>query len=108
MGDTKYSKLAVIGGLTVALLLALAGVLLIQPGTEATQRLGLFFGVLGTVVAALIGMLRADQGAKQTNGSLDERIEAAVFRAQLARRRALEVSDTRPDGAELDRHQAEA
>ena len=69
-------------------MVTLAGlaVLLVQSGPESTQRLGLFFGVVGTVVAALIGMLRADQGATQTNGKLDARIEAGVHRAMAARR----------------------
>jgi hypothetical protein len=49
--------------------------------------LALFFGILAIIVPALIGMLRADQGARQTNGSLDGRIESAVFRAQDVRRR---------------------
>lgn len=93
MNELKFSKAAIIGGLTVALCLALAAVLLVAPGDESMTRLGLFFGVLGTVTAALIGMLRADQGAKQTNGSLDGRIESAVYRAQAVRRR--EVLDER-------------
>ena len=85
----RYSTLAIIGGLTVAMLLALAAILFVAPGSEATQRLALFFGILAIVVPALIGMLRADQGQRQTNGSLDNRMESAVFRAQAVRRRQI-------------------
>lgn len=81
------SRVAVIAALIAFGTLALAGVLLVQPGPESTQRLGLFFGVLGTAVAALVALLRADQAATQTNGSLDARIQAGVHRAMSARRR---------------------
>lgn len=86
----RLSTLAIVGGLTVFGFLALAAVLLVTPGPEATQRLGLFFGVVGTVIAALITMARADQSRTQTNGSLDDRIHtattAAVADALAARR----------------------
>jgi hypothetical protein len=90
MTDPKFSKVAIAGGLTVAMCLALAAILLLGDTDHEMERLGLFFGVLGTVVAALIGMMRADQGAKQTNGSLDARIESAVYRAQNVRRAEIE------------------
>jgi hypothetical protein len=71
----------------VLVLFALAGVLLVPPGPESTQRLGLLFGVIGTAVAAFVAMLKSAQAAANTNGKLDARIEAAVHRANAARRR---------------------
>lgn len=93
MDELKFSKVAIVGGLTVAMCLSLAAILLLGDTDHDTERLGLFFGVVGTVVAALIGMMRADQGAKQTNGSLDARIEAGVYRAMAQRRSDLGVDD---------------
>ena len=77
----------VVVGVMVLTLFGLAGVLLVSPGTEAQFRLGLLFGVIGTGLAAFVGMLKAGQAADNTNGKLDARIEAAVHRAQAARRR---------------------
>lgn len=76
-----------VAGITVLTLFGLAAVLFIQPGPESTQRLALFFGALGTGLAAFVAMLKAGQAAGNTNGKLDARIEAAVHRAQNARRR---------------------
>jgi len=87
MDDVKLSKLAVIGGISVCLLVALAGVLFINEDGDSSQRLALLFGIIALVVPALIAMLRADQAKTQTNGALDGRIEAAVYRAQAVRRR---------------------
>lgn len=67
--------------------LALLGVVLVQSGPESTQRLGLLFGILATGVAALAALVKAGQSASNTNGKLDQRIEAAVHRANAARRR---------------------
>jgi hypothetical protein len=83
----NVSPLAIYGLLGVLVAFALAGVLLVQPGPESTQRLGLFFGVVGTAVAAVVAVLRSDQAATNTNGKLDARIQAAVHRANDARRR---------------------
>lgn len=84
------SPLAVYATLAVFGLFALAGVLFIQPGPESTQRLALLFGLLGTAVAALVAALKAGEAAVNTNGKLDARIEAAVHRANAARRRGEE------------------
>jgi len=86
MNGTKLSTLGIVGGLTAIVAFALAAVLFIQPGPESSQRLGLFFGMVGVVITTLVGMLRSDQAAKQTNGSLDARIQAGVHRAMNARR----------------------
>lgn len=96
MTGPRLSNLAIVGGLTVFGFLALAAVLLITPGPESTQRLGLIFGVIGTVIAALIGMVRADQGRTQTNGSLDERIANGVAKV-LAERAATQPRDRAAD-----------
>lgn len=92
------SNLATYGLLAALVAFALAGVLLIQPGPESTQRLGLFFGVVGTAVAAVVALIKSDQAAHNTNGSLDERIEQALLRAQNTRRK----SDITPDSAAKD------
>jgi hypothetical protein len=96
---TKFSNLAIVGGLTAAMCLALAAILLVQEGSESTQRLALFFGIVGSITAALIGMLRADQAHTQTNGGLDARIEAGVYRAQAVRRAEVveEICDDQVD-----------
>lgn len=84
---TDLSRGAIIAGAIAISCLALAGVLLIAPGPESTQRLGLYFGVIGTIVATLVALLKADQAQQNTNGRLDARIQAAVHRANNARRR---------------------
>lgn len=81
------SNATIVVGLIVLTLFALAGVLLVTPGPESTQRLGLLFGVIGTGLAAFVGLLKSDQAATNTNGKLDARIEAGVHRAMSARRR---------------------
>ena len=68
-------------------LLALAGVVLVSAGPESTQRLGLLFGILGVGITALAALVKAGQAAQNTNGKLDDRIEAGVHRALAARRR---------------------
>jgi len=87
MDGNKLSTLGIVGGITAVVAFALAAVLFIQPGEESAQRLGLFFGMVGVVITTLVGMLRSDQAAKQTNGSLDARIQANVHRA-LGQRKA--------------------
>ena len=83
----SLTPLALYGTLAVLVAFALMGVLLVAPGSEATYRLGLLFGVIGTAVAALVAMIRADQSASQTNGKLDARIQHSVHEALAARRR---------------------
>jgi predicted cobalt transporter CbtA len=77
----------VIAAIVALVAFALAGLLLIPTGSESTYRLGLLFGIIGTAVAAFVGMLKAGQAASNTNGKLDARIEAGVHRAMAARRR---------------------
>lgn len=97
MGDRITPAAAIAAAIAVATL-ALAAVLFIAPGPESTQRLGLFFAVVGTIVTALVTLLRADQAASQTNGKLDARIQAAVHRANNARR----IGDPPATDAEID------
>ena len=84
---TGASGLAIWAVLIILVGFALAGILLIQPGAESDKRLALFFGVLATAVGVVAAVLKADQAAQNTNGKLDARIEAAVHRANAARRR---------------------
>lgn len=86
MKSNATSLVVIAAGLIMFACLALAGVLMIQPGPESTQRLGLFFGVVGTSVAAFVGLLKAGEAATNTNGSLDQRIEDGVHRALAGRR----------------------
>lgn len=79
-------KLVPVVGLIVLSFLALGAVLFVSPGPESQQRLALFFGLVGTGVAALVALIRSDQAASRLNGGLDERITSAVFRAQSVRR----------------------
>lgn len=78
------SRLTLIGGIVAVLFLSLAAILFVSP--ENNDRVALFFGLVGLIVPALIGMLRADQAQYNTNGKLDARIQAAVHRANAARR----------------------
>jgi hypothetical protein len=83
-----YSRLAIIGALVVFGAFGLAAVLLISDTGAATERLGLLFALFGTIVAALIGALRADQAATSTgaasniaqalNGNFDARVRNAA------------------------------
>jgi hypothetical protein len=85
---TGYSRLAIIGALVVFGAFGLAAVLFMSETGPATERLGLLFALFGTIVAALIGALRADQAATSTNassniatalnGSFDGRVRNAV------------------------------
>lgn len=83
-----YSRVAIIGALVSLSAFALAAVLFIAESNAATERLGLFFALMGTIVAALIGALRADAAAVSTNpsstiatalnGAFDQRVRNAV------------------------------
>lgn len=81
------STVMAVAGVLVLALFGTAGVLFITPGPESLQRLGLLFALLGTGLAAFVGMLKAAEAAVNTNGKLDARIEAGVHRANAARRR---------------------
>ena len=83
----KWSVLAIIAGLTSFGLMALAAIIFVADDAgDELQRLALFFGLLSLIVPALLSMLRSDQSAANTNGKLDARIQAAVHRANNARR----------------------
>lgn len=85
-GSTGYSRMAIVAALVAFGAFALAAVLFIS-GEAAAERLGLLFGLFGTIVVALIGALRADAAAKSTdvassigtalNGSFDARVRNA-------------------------------
>jgi hypothetical protein len=81
------SRISILIALCAFGFFALAGVVVVQPGPESTQRLGLLFGVIGAGIASLGALLKAEQAAGQTNGTLDARIQSAVHRANDARRR---------------------
>lgn len=96
-----------IAGAVAIAAFATAAVLFTSPGPESLQRLGLLFALLGVMAPAILGALKAGEAAVNTNGKLDARIEAAVHRANAARRNGdepmtpQEVDDAQP--AELQR-----
>jgi O-antigen ligase len=85
--------LVIVAGLILLGVIGLVGVIAVQPGVDALERLGLLFGLIGTGAAALVAALRADAAAidaksiaTSINGTLDERIKAAVVAANSERR----------------------
>lgn len=87
MRVSDASPVVVVAGLAAFALIIAAVVLLAEPGDEGTQRIGLFLAAMAPAILGLVALLRADQAASNTNGKLDARIEAAVHRANAARRR---------------------
>lgn len=81
------SSLPILAVLSALIFFGLAGVLFISEGPESTSRLGLLFGLLGLAVPTLLGALKASQAQQQTNGKLEDRIEAGVLRAMATRRK---------------------
>jgi hypothetical protein len=84
----------IVGMVTAAVLLA--------TGDTSLDRLAVLVAVVASIVPGLIGLLRADQAAAQTNGSLDARIGDAVQEALKIRRhtdRAVVTSPTPDEGA---------
>jgi hypothetical protein len=85
---TGYSRIAIIGALVVFGAFGLAATLFIADTSASGERLGLLFALFGTIVAALIGALRADQAASSTgassniaqalNGNFDARVRNAA------------------------------
>ena len=85
--NRSESNLPILAVLAALIFFGLAGVLFISEGPESTPRLGLLFGLLGLAIPTLLGALKATQAQEQTNGKLDDRIEAGVLRAMAARRK---------------------
>jgi hypothetical protein len=81
------SRLAIISALVAFGAFGLAAVMFVS-GDASVERLGLLFALFGTIVAALIAALRADQAAKQTDvtssiakaldGMFDARVREAM------------------------------
>lgn len=84
---TTPSKSAVIAALVAIAAFSTAAVLFVA-GDAALQRLGLLFAVFGLMIPGLVGALRSDQAATQTNGGLDARIQTGVETALKAHRAA--------------------
>lgn len=84
-GASAISGVTVVAAIVAVLAFATAAVLFIQ-GDAAMERLALLFALFGVVVPALIGALRSDQAAVQTNGQLDQRIAEGVQLAMASRR----------------------
>lgn len=81
---SSTTGLASIAGLVVVVLISLAAVTMVA-GEDALQRLGLFFGVAGASVAALVAAVRADAAAKSLH-DVDGRLEDAIRRTNRDRR----------------------
>lgn len=94
MPKSESSTLAIVGALVAFGCLAVAGVLLLAPGPDSQTRLAAIVGIAGVAIPGLLALLRSDQTASNTNGSLDQRIEDGVHRA-LAGRRATDVPPAR-------------
>ncbi len=60
------SRVAVLTAIVAVVGFAVAAVLFVS-GNAATERLGLLFALLGTVIPALVAALRSDQAAASTN-----------------------------------------
>jgi hypothetical protein len=75
---TIAALVCIVGMVTVAVLLA--------TGDQALDRLAVLVAVVASIVPGLIGLLRSDQAASQTNGSLDTRISDAVQESLKIRR----------------------
>lgn len=81
------SNTTVVAAVIALALIGLAAILFTAPGNESSDRLALLFAVLAPTVVSLLALLRSDQAASNTNGKLDARMQAAVHRANTARRR---------------------
>ncbi len=75
------NTLVIVGAIVAIVCLGLAAVLFLAEGSEATNRLALFFGLIGIVVPSLLALLKSSQAAANTNGSLDARIREGVHEA---------------------------
>lgn len=83
----KINSIVAIVGVIALCLFATAAVLFVGESNSSLQRLGLLFALFGTALTGLLAYIKAAEAAQNTNGKLDMRIEAAVHRAQNARRR---------------------
>lgn len=83
----SMGKMGYVVAMVVVAILALAAVTLVD-NNLALERLGMFFGIATAIVTALIGALKADQAARQTNGSLDARLHDAIVKANATRRQS--------------------
>jgi hypothetical protein len=102
------SGIVIIGALVAIVAFALAAILFVGDNDAAQQRLGLFFGLVGTVTVSLIGLARADAAAKSTDAvsgiaqALNGGFEARV---RHANRETAAESGTRQD---VNRAEADA
>lgn len=93
-GLTKLSGLALVGALVSIAALGTAAILFLQTNNESLQRLALLFGLFGVMIPSIIGLLKADVAATQTDetshiaraldGQFDERVQVAAQRANEA------------------------
>lgn len=82
----KQSTPVVVAAMVAVGCIALAAVLFVDASSDAMERLGLLFAMLGTMIAALAAALKSDIAAGRLNGSLDKRIHDAVLEANKTRR----------------------
>lgn len=84
MKPTNLATASVVIGLALA---ALGGIIFVGgEGTEAIERLGMFFAFLGILAPTVVGVLRADSNHQQLNGSYDERIKRLIKESNAERR----------------------
>lgn len=94
MNGNGYSRIALIAALVAIALFATMAVLFVTTSDESLQRLALLFGLFGVAVPSIIGVLKADTAAAQTekmtgvakalNGVFEDRVQAAAMRANEA------------------------
>lgn len=83
----KSTTIVVITALVAFGVMATGAVLLIGNSSQATEHLGLLFALFGTMIPSLVALLHAAKASSNTNGALDDRMEAAFYRAQNVRRK---------------------
>lgn len=79
----NLTTLAVVGAI-VAVLAILAGAILLVSGDAQLEKLGILAAAVGLVLPGLVSLVRADQAATATNGTLHASNQLAeAFRAEL-------------------------
>lgn len=95
MKASTINVITVLGAIVALAAFATGAILFTADTDQGMSRIGLLLAFFGTIVPSLVAALHAGKAREQTNGSLDERIEAGVYRAQAVRRREV-IDETEP------------
>ena len=90
MKANSINAVTVVGAIVAIAAFATGAILFTADSDTGMARIGLLMAFFGTIIPSLIAALHAGKAREQTNGSLDARIEAGVYRAQEVRRRVIE------------------